>query len=517
MVVDEQTGAPVAGARVTVTAAGAGFDDRSGPSFVVETYAGNDGRFEIAGIPAGEFIVTADPGEFRASHLHVVLGDEGAGPFLGKPSLSLRPGEVKDDIKIVLPRALAIEGRLIDEYGDAMAGVAVTARAVAERSFAARVVTDDRGRFRLYGLRSGEYAVCADPPRPWITRGERVPEGVSTRYEQTCVNGISLTKTGVTPSVQLQAQRVAVATVTGTLVSSTGGDVRNGNVTLFQVGPDGIKSDVSAEIRDGQFVARGLVPGEYLLQATLEDRPHDRLELREMASLVFTVDGSDIEGLTVTTSPGATISGRIERDPRATAPLPSRVMPRMMPPLDRMRYANYRSPSTVLGENGTFTVKDIFGPKVVAITDLPKEWFVAAVRHGDDDITGQVREFAREDKRPVVIVLSNRSATLRARAIGPDGKLAPDGVVVVLPADPRRWNAMPYFDEPALDKEGFVTMPGRAPGDYIAAAVTLEDLMGLIAQGATLEPIARAGRRITLVEGETLTIEVPLSRSGSTR
>jgi hypothetical protein len=76
---------------------------------------------------------------------------------------------------------------------------------------------------------------------------------------------------------------------------------------------------------------------------------------------------------------------------------------------------------------------------------------------------------------------------------------------------------MPYFDEPALDKEGFVTMPGRAPGDYIVAAVTLEDLMGLIAQGATLEPIARAGRRITLVEGEKLTIEVPLRRSGSTR
>ena len=92
VVVDEPTGAPIAGARVTVTSAGAGFDRRTGPSFVAETSASNDGRFEILGLPAGEYLVTADPGQFRASHLRRVLGhDDGPGASLWRPSLEPLP------------------------------------------------------------------------------------------------------------------------------------------------------------------------------------------------------------------------------------------------------------------------------------------------------------------------------------------------------------------------------------------------------------------------------------------
>ena len=513
VVVDEPTGAPIAGARVTVTSAGAGFDRRTGPAFMAETSASDDGRFEIVDLPAGEFVVTADPGEFRASHLRRVLGhDDRPGASFWRPSLELAPGEVKADIKLALPRALAVEGRVIDEYGDAMTDVSVTARSEGGLASVGQAVSDDRGRFRLYGMPAGQYTVCAEPRRSW--RGGSAPDGVATRYDQACLKGLTLAKGDLTPSIQLQLQRVDTFTLSGTVVSSTGGDLANARVIVFGLGPDGIRSDVGAEVRNGQFIVRGLLPGEYLLQATIDDIERDRHEVREMASQTVQVEGTDLQGLTLTTIPAVSISGRIERDPRATAPLPSRVIPRLIAPLDRLRYSNYRTPSTVTGENATFTIKGIFDRRVVAIPDLPRGWFVASVHHGKEDITDQPREFRAGDDRPVVIVVSNRSATLRARPVGGDGKLAPEGYVVLVPADPRRWNAMPYFDEPSPDKEGFVTIEGRAPGDYVVTGLTIQELMGLTRKGGTLEPIARAGRRISLVEGETLTIDVPVTKIG---
>ena len=513
IVVDEPTGAPIAGARVTVTEAGS--DRGTGAGFTAETLTSADGRFEIPGLPAGRFIVIAEPGEFRASHLRKILGADDPNSFMGRPSLELAVGEVKTDVRIVLRRALAIDGRVIDEFGDPMADVAVIAKAEGLAMFGGRAVTDDRGRFRLFRLSAGQYSVCAEPRRSW--EGGPVPEGVSTRYDQACLKGVILGKEDATPTLQLQPQRVGTFTVSGTVVSSIGSDVAAARVTLFGIGPDGISSAVGSEVRDGRFVARGLLPGEYLVQATLEDRQQDQSELREMASLSLNVEGSDVTGLTLTTVPGVSVVGRIERDPRATAPLPSRVAPTMRPPLDRLRYANYRTPSTVLGENGAFTIKGIFGPQVVAIRDLPAGWFIASVRHGDDDITDQAREFRNGDDRQVVIVLSDRSATLRARPVGKDGQPAPEGFVLIVPADPKRWNGMPYFGQPSVDKEGFFTIPGRAPGDYIVTAVGINDLMGLTRRTGAIEPIARAGRLITLVEGETLTIDVPLAAVGSGR
>ncbi len=74
----------------------------------------------------------------------------------GQPSLSLTEGEKKEDVRLELPRALAIEALVVSESGEPMAGMNVTATRVdrGARGGLSRS-TDDRGRVRLFGLVPG--------------------------------------------------------------------------------------------------------------------------------------------------------------------------------------------------------------------------------------------------------------------------------------------------------------------------------------------------------------------------
>jgi len=183
----------------------------------------------------------------------------------------------------------------------------------------------------------------------------------------------------------------------------------------------------------------------------------------------------------------------------------------MIPPLDRMRYAREPPSSGPSGADGRFELSGIFGPQVIMIPGLSGGWFVDSVRHGDEDITGQPREFRAGDDRPVVIVLCDRSATLFARPVDADGKPRADAQVVLIPADPRRWQGMPMYQMPLRNKDGFIEWSGQKPGDYIAAALPMQDLMRVSFELGTLEPLAKIGRRITLVEGEPLRIDLPVT------
>ena len=126
-----------------------------------------DGRYEFTALPAGAYLVMADGGFERATHLTHVLGDprplESTIDLLNK-TFMLEDGEIRGDADIPLTRAVAIDGRVIDSEGEPMTGVEVTA-SPAERRLAdlASAYTDDRGLFRLYGLAPWAYRVCAEP------------------------------------------------------------------------------------------------------------------------------------------------------------------------------------------------------------------------------------------------------------------------------------------------------------------------------------------------------------------
>jgi hypothetical protein len=330
------------------------------------------------------------------------------------------------------------------------------------------------------------------------------------RYDRNCVSDV-LVKPGDPPAVLLQMQRTGAFTLRGTVVSATGADVSQVLVNLRHLQRDW-GGQATTDRQDGSFTARGLLPGEYLLSASVgtTDESH-RHTLRERGELTVRIDGDDQTGLTLTTVPVASLSGRIVRDRGSKAPLPSSFTIQMVPPLGRQNHSFDRPPSASPGARGTFQMTGIFGSQLITVFGLTDGWFVDSIRHGEDDITDQPREFRAGDDRSVVIVLSDRSATLFARPVDVDGQPRRDAVVVLVPVDPTRWKRMPLNRMAVRHKDGFFELAGQKPGEYFAAALTLADLTRVSREFRTLEPLAKIGRRIKLEQGEPLRIDLAVT------
>ena len=510
VVLDEQTGAPIAGARVTIR-------QRTGTPIVLpdpqifsaEATTGVDGSFQLTNLPAGEFVLFADGGDMRSSHLARVYGQEGPGPFTG-PSLELTGNEAKSGLRIALPRALAVEGRVLNEFGEPMADVSVLATRTDRPGGSQSRGTDDHGRFRLFRLAAGTYQVCANPDQSFSRVRPTDGDGLRMRYDRSCVSDVLL-QPGDTPSILVQMQPTGAFALSGSVVSATGADASEVVVNLRRPQRDWGRQ-VVPDKQDGSFTARGLLPGEYVLDASVGTRDQSRrYTLRERGELTIRIDDTDLTGLTVTTVPVASLSGRVVRDSRSKGPLPSSFTIQMVPPLGRQNYSFDRPPSTSAAADGAFQMTGIFGSQLISVFGLSDGWFVDSIRHGEDDITDRPREFRAGDDRSVVIVLSDRSATLFARPVDADGKPRTDAVVVLVPVDATRWKRMPLNRMPVRHKDGFFELAGQRPGEYFAAALTMQDLTRVSREFGTLEPLAKIGRRIRLEQGEPLRIDLAVT------
>jgi hypothetical protein len=77
------------------------------------------GRYEIAGLPAGRYTVSA----YRAGFVTISHGQTRPNE-MGRP-IEVRDGQTVERINFALPRGAVITGRIVDEYGEPVAGASV--------------------------------------------------------------------------------------------------------------------------------------------------------------------------------------------------------------------------------------------------------------------------------------------------------------------------------------------------------------------------------------------------------
>ena len=143
---------PVPGASVRVMATG-----------VERTLRTDDsGAFSFDGLAPGRYMLQANLSDQTTWY----FGQNGPGQA-GRP-MSVARDQVIDGVDVVLPPTRAISGVVVDEHGEPLQGVRVQAmqpRYAAGRLVAAPVgsarSTDDRGRYRLWGLQPNSYLVAA--------------------------------------------------------------------------------------------------------------------------------------------------------------------------------------------------------------------------------------------------------------------------------------------------------------------------------------------------------------------
>ena len=122
-----------------------------------------EGRFEFRELPAGRFTLQAT----KSGFVNVQYGQ--TRPFESGKPIELADKQSLDNADISMPRGSVIAGRIVDEFGDAIPDVSVTAMRQTWQNGRRRLVpspgrvaqTNDLGQFRIYGLPPGDYYVSA--------------------------------------------------------------------------------------------------------------------------------------------------------------------------------------------------------------------------------------------------------------------------------------------------------------------------------------------------------------------
>ena len=189
---------------------------------------------------------------------------------------------------------------------------------------------------------------------------------------------------------------------------------------------------------DGQFTARGLRPGTYLLEATPSlEGPDNRAPGYERGFAIVNIKDADVGGVVIPTAPGVTVRGRVRFEESRPGSMP--------PPLIVVQAAlavtEWQGPSESanVSEDGTFELHDVRGPRVFRfewqLADRRSYWIPGPILLDGQDITNVPVDFSREPAGDLVVVFRQRASAIVGRVEDIAG-LPASGCVAMLPEDP---------------------------------------------------------------------------------
>lgn len=491
-----------------------------------------DGRYEITALPPARYRLQV----VKAGYVTLEYGQ--ARPFeAGKP-LDIAEGQTLEKIDFSLPRGSVIAGRITDEFGEPIADAQVQAmryQFVGGQRQLANVgrtsTSDDIGQFRIFGLMPGEYIIRAS-----VRDTGMMATAVASTDEP---SGYPLTYYPGTADVgQAQAVTVALgqemnslvfslvparlARVAGTVLSSEGRPLSGAVVVVRPMAGGGAGGPFNVGggnvVRaDGSFTLNNVPPGEYTLD--VQQRPRDLQNLAggqlEFASVPLSVSGTDISGLTILTTPGVSVSGRVVFQGQNTDKATARgvqvtaLAPSGMPSI--MRIAGRALGGGRVNNDGTFELRGLLGPQMIRANDIPTGWAVKSISLEGEDITDTPFDFKPgSNLTGLVITLTDRLTDLSGSVRDSRGQTLKDYVLVIFPEEKKLWGGQSrYVRAVRPNQEGNFSIKGLPPARYHAAAVeSLET--GSQNDPAVLEQLQSRAQGFTLAEGQTLSLNLEM-------
>jgi len=484
-------GSPIERAHVSLGRFTNGEQDRYG------ALTNAEGRFTIANLPPGNYSLLVD----RVGFIDM------SSP--GSPTLVLKTGEKKDAMKLKLTPTGAITGRVLDPEGKPVEFIQV--RAESGGRWDRGGVTDDRGVYRIGGLRPGKYRVRAMPQEMPMPPEIRTDNTVELHYSATYHPGALDAKSAMrvlvgaatdVPGIDIHMVRTPILHISGKVAGMPPG-AQNVNVMLRSPGGGGSGALVRP---DGSFEVWRPAPGKYSVQAM----SYNSGAQLSSPPVEIEIGDSDVENVALQLMAAEDIRGQVNfldeeaRNPPQPNPQPAQAGRQTAPQRPPQRRISLRSsdgmqssPPAVVSDDGSFTLTRV-QPGRYRLLISGSRIYVQSMQLGQTAMEGAMLDL-RNGSGGAPLSLRVASATGVVQGTVHDEKGPVAGVRVALSemgADRVNTNIT------MAKEDGTYTFTGVAPGKYKILVVDDSD-MGAVTQG-TAEDYEDIAESIEVAEHQTV-------------
>jgi hypothetical protein len=445
IVTNSLSGAPLARVEVHLTE----YAKEVGQEYGAST--GGDGKFSIANLPKGTYMVTAK----RTGYV-MPAGNDGRRAF----DFVLQPGDKKNDLAVKLTPTGSISGRVTGVQGVPMEGSSVMADDGTGEG--PQSTTDANGNFRIGGLAPGRYRVRAGqefvPFQPEIRTDGTEEIHYSPTYFPNVLEPAAATRVEVRPDFEaggtaIQMVRTPIVFVRGVVL----GAPRNAPVQLM-LGDKG-RYAVAGVRQDGTFQIPNVDPGKYRLFASAN------IAGQRLKSAVVDVEVADksIDRLELRMMPPVTLPGKLEYDDEQAKP---------RGPLPRISLIDVigglAQPSPAVQADDSFRLTDLL-PGLYRVTLSGPGIFIRSLRLGMDTSEGNFLDLRNGASGGLLsVVVSSAVGEISGVVSDSNGPVSNARVALSLngPITER-----PVVTFTAADVAGNYRFGNLAPGKYRLAAI----------------------------------------------
>jgi hypothetical protein len=477
------------------------------------------GHFELKAIPAGRYSFLAEHRGFVRQHYKASNHDD-------RPIFSLMAGQKVDDVLFRMTAAAVIAGRVTDEEGEAMSRVQIVAmrrptedeaeeETVYERkknpmTTVGSAITDDRGQYRIFGLKPGEYYIRGDdsvePDSKVTDSGEQysLNQALGSEYASVYAPGVvQLSQAPVIPikageeaQADLVMKHVRTVQIAGHVIGNKG-PAANAMVELEPAEA----VDVSFERGDrtdekGEFKLRNVAEGSYFIQVYLKD---DAMPIYQgRARKKIEVTGDNIDGLVISLGQGSIIQGKIKVEGSSSVAL-DQLEISLRPADDDQGTGGY----ALVKKDGTFEIRSVAeGGYIFSLFGLEHDVYVRSVHYGSEDALEKGVQVESGATGTIEVTVSSNGAELEGSVTDEKGAVA--GARVRISPDPLTDYNHSRRRSASTDQFGHFSAKGIPPGKYM---VTAKPLVSDDGSACKAEP-----QSVTLSGDDHQSMEIKLAR-----
>jgi protocatechuate 3,4-dioxygenase beta subunit len=374
-----------------------------------------------------------------------------------------------------------ITGRIVDESGEPMTKVTVASlrKLSAEETegstprigrdqlqAASTAITDDRGEFRIFDLRPGEYYVQAsgsfvigdEDALGWIVRAN-----LGSQYAPVSYPGLIqldqaqafVLAAGEEVRAEFAMRQVKTVQVAGRIVASDGKTASGASVWISASdGTTWIEQPSATTDAKGGFIVKGVAPGSYMINAQQQDQ-----ERRLFARQKLEVGNENIDSVLLAFGQGTNISGRVLG---AGPGMSDRVQIQLVP-VHEGEMAGWGS------ADGSFQMLGVSDyDYALRVYGMEQGWYVRSARLGGEDVLEKGLQLEKGVTGTLEIVLSSSGAQLEGTVTDHD-KPAGGAEVVAKPEPETPYNRMRSRNA-TTDQNGHFTFRTLPPGKYRVTA-----------------------------------------------